>query len=104
MIEINITCVPLYFWVRRLNFSELVFEHAGTQRLSQMHRLILSLSVPHTAEENCRLLGSQDWQRSSTLREMDEKKVGRKTPPRRNDSRYWKDGEANKVSAVSKGK
>lgn len=28
----------------------------------------------------------------------------KKTPPRRNDSRYWRDGEANKVNAISKGK
>lgn len=39
--------------------------------------------------------------RSSTLRKRGK---GKKTPPRRNDSRYWRDGGANKVSAISKGK
>lgn len=33
-----------------------------------------------------------------------KKRAGKKTPPGRNDSRYRREGDASKVSAISKGK
>lgn len=55
-------------------------------------------------QKNCRFLRSQDWQRRSALRKRIKKK-GRekKTHPRRNDLRYRREGEASKVSTISKG-
>lgn len=66
-----------------------------------MHHLLLALSVPHTVQENCRLLRSRYWQRSSTLRKNKEGK--KKKPPRRNDSRYWRDGGRIKWAQFQRG-
>lgn len=82
-------CAALFLGPVCKNLSEL--------KLCHMPGLTLSSSVPHTAVRELLvtlLLGLAEKQRVRV--------GGGKTPPRRNDSRYWRGREANKANAISK--
>lgn len=99
MIEINITCVPLYFRGCRLNFTELVGACRLTKAVPDASSPCFKCPTYGAGEPSVALLSIL-----AEKRHVKKQREEKETPPRRNDSRYRRDGEANKVSAISKRK
>lgn len=99
IIKINIRCVPVYFWWGPL--SKFLRAESSAQSQEGCARCLVSLFLAQVSHIQCMrellvplLLGPAEKQQVRK----------KKTPPRRNDSRYWRAKEASKVNAISKGK